>query len=222
MKHTVKYRVLSISNKLSMEARIIVDDTKSVYSGTYEGSKFTNLNINPIIGMSIFRPIESDENGMRVKAPWNPNDHLILTKYTFPILFEELNGIQQDMKKPELYTYHGKRLELNETLAESIRRVFMIGDTTVELSAVVIVQSDESRVEGIKMKFNNEQSSVLLTLNELTSLVFNMDHLDIDSLTLSMYSTFINTSNKNTSSSTINMDFPMPTTNVDIVPKSSL
>ena len=219
MKHTVKYRVLSITNKLIMEARIIVDDSKSVYSGTYEGSKFTSLNINPIIGMSIFRPIESDENGQRVKAPWNPNDHLILTKYTFPILFEELHGIQQDMKKPELYTYHGKRLELNETLAETIRRVFMIGDTTVELSAVVIVQNDDTRVEGIKMKFNNEQSSVLLTVNELTSLIFNMNHLDIDSLTLAMYNNFVNNPTKNNSSSTVNLDFPLPSNNVDIIPK---
>lgn len=220
MKHNVKHRILTISNKLTMEIRIIVDDSKCEFSSSYEGSKYTTLSINPIIDLSIIKAMESDENGQRVKAPWNPNDHLILTKYTFPILFEELHGIQQDMKKPELYTYHGKRLELNETLAENIRRVFMIGDMTIELSAVVIIQNDETRVEGIKMKFNNEQSSVLLTLNDLTSLIFNMNHLDIDSLTIAMYSHFVKMPAKSIASTTVNLDFPLPAATVDIVPKA--
>ena len=53
----------------------------------------------------------------------------------------------------KVHTYHGKRLELNEEVAAKIRRVFMIGNVTLELSAVVVVQQDESRVEGIKVKF---------------------------------------------------------------------
>jgi len=218
MKHTVKYRVLNIVSKLYMEVRIIVDDKNSEYNSIYEGNKFTSLNINPLVGLTITRAIETDENGNRIKAPWNPNDNLVMTKYNLPILYEELYGIQQDMKKPELYTYHGKRLELNESLAENIRRVFVIGNTTVELSAVVIVQPDESRVEGIKMKFNNEQSSVLLTINELTSLVFNIGKLDVDSIALCMYNGFVNKDNKGINNTINNSnDFPLP--NVDILPK---
>ena len=215
MKHVIKYRVLNIPNKLTMEVRY----TLSNYDGTIErdGAKYSCLNINPLIGISIVKNADVDENGIKVKAPWNPNDHIGMTKYNLPILYDELYGIQQDMKKPELYTYHGTRLEINETLAEEIRRVFIIGNITVELSAVVIVQNDESRVEGIKMKFNNEQSSVMLTLNELTSLIFNINHLNVDGIAISMYNTFI-TSNKGLiTSNTVNVDFPLPT--VDIVPK---
>ena len=33
--------------------------------------------------------------------------------------------LQEDLKITDLYTYHGKRLELNEEVASKIRRVFM-------------------------------------------------------------------------------------------------
>lgn len=219
MKQIVKYRILTIPSKVSMEIRLTVDDRNFDFVSIRDGAKYTNLNLAPIIGLSIIKSGEIDENGQRIKAPWNINDHLSMTKYNLPILYEELHGIQQDMKKPELYTYHGKRLEINETLAEEIRRVFPIGNTTVELSAVVIIQPDETRVEGIKMKFNNEQSSVLLTLNELTSLVYNINHLDVDTLTVSICQAFVDRVSKNgVGSTTTIVDFPLPTT-VDIVPK---
>lgn len=217
MKQTVKYRILSIPGKVTVEVRIAVDDHGAEFNSNMDGIKFTSLNIYPIITIGITRLGERDENGMRVKAPYNPNDSLGMTKFNLPVLYDELCGIQNDMKKPELYTYHGKRLELNEELAEKIRRVFMVGNTTVELSAVVITQTDESRVEGIKMKFNNEASSVLLTLNELTSLVYNIDHLDIDNVAINMYKAYIAGDHKSATSSGYTVDFPLPP--VDIVPK---
>lgn len=220
MKQIVKYRLLSISNKLTMEIRITADDTRSPeYTTMRDGDKYINLNLAPVVGISLLKNGDIDENGNRIKLPWNPNDHITMTKYNLPILYEELHGIQQDMKKPKLYTYQGNRLELNETIAEDIRRVFMIGNTTIELSAVVIIQTDETRVEGIKMKFNNEQSSILLTLNELSSLVYNINHIDMDVIAINMYHSFISRSNKNDSSTTVNVDFPLPPVNVDIVPK---
>lgn len=221
MKQIVKYRILTIPNKVTMEIRLNIDDRNSEFVTMRDGAKYTNLNMNPVIGLSILKAAEIDESGNRVRAPWNINDHLTMTKYNLPILYEELHGIQQDMKKPELYTYHGKRLEINETLAEEIRRVFVIGTTTVELSTVVIVQPDETRVEGIKIKFNNEQSTTLLTLNELNSLVYNINHIDIDSLTVGIYQTFIDRSNKGgITSTTTNVDFPLPS--VDIAPKEKV
>lgn len=218
MKQIVKYRILTITGKVSMEIRLTVPDNAE-YISMRDGTKYTNLNMSPVIGLSIIKPKETDDNGNRIMAPWNPYDHLSMTKYNLPILYEELHGIQQDMKKPELYTYHGKRLEINETLAENIRRVFMIGNTTVELSAVVIVQTDETRVEGIKMKFNNEQSSVLLTLNELNSLVYNISHMDVDAIVIAIYNTFIDRPKSSGGTSTFNVDFPLPSANVDIAPK---
>ena len=68
----------------------------------------------------------------------------------------------------------------------------MIGTVTLELTAVVITQQDESRVEGIKMKYNNEQSTVLLTLNDLRSLIFTLEHTDIDNVSMSLYKLFGN------------------------------
>jgi len=68
------------------------------------------------------------------------------------------------------------------------------------------------------MKFNNEQSSVLLTINELTSLVFNIGKLDVDSIALCMYNGFVNKDNKGINNTINNSnDFPLP--NVDILPK---
>jgi hypothetical protein len=165
----------------------------------------------PIINISIVRPAEIDSNGMKVRPAWNPNDTLVTTKFTLPIFITELMGIQSDMKTPELYTYQGDRLELNEEYASKIRRAFMVGNTTVELSAVVIVNSDDTRIEGIKIKFNNEQSTILLSLNELNSVVYNLTHLDADNLTLMLYTHYANKS-----------IYKAPSTQTDIIPTSKL
>ena len=217
MKQIVKYRILTIPSKIVMEMRLTINSLD--FAMMRDGVKYTNVNLAPLIGLSILKGAEIDENGNKVKPVWNPNDHISMTKYSIPILYEELHGIQQDMKKPELYTYHGKRLEINETLAEEIRRVFMIGNTTIELSAVVIVQPDETRVEGIKMKFNNEQSTVLLTLNELNALVYNINHLNADTLAVAVCGAFVN-NNSTPSSTTATVDFPLPS--IDIVPKERI
>lgn len=191
MKQIVRYRHLTIPGKLTSDIRIMVDDRGSEYHSNMNMNDSTSINLFPVINLSITRLGDVDENGNKIKAPWNPNDSLGMTKYNLPIFVDELYNIQQDMKIPELYTYHGKRLEINEEIASKIRRVFMIGNVTLELTAIVITQNDDSRLEGIKMKFNNEQSSVQLTLNELNSLIFNYKHIDIDSISLLLYLNYI-------------------------------
>jgi len=213
MKQTVRYQMLSIPSKLRMEVRITVDDRNTPeYQSMFEGNKNTGISFLPIISLIIVRPSEMDENGNRVKAKWVPNDTLGMTKYNVGIFANELSGMMNDMKTPELYSYHGKRLELNEAIAEKIRRPFVVGTMTVELSAVVITQPDDSRVEGIKMKFNNESSSVLLTLNELTGLEYNIRNLNVDALCLLMYMNYISKPNGPTT-------FDSSSLNVDIKPK---
>ena len=217
MKQIVRYQNLIISGKLRSEVRITVEDRGSEYTSNFDGNRSTSINLFPIVTIALIRQGETDDNGNKVKAPWNPNDSISMTKYNLPIFIHELTAIQQDMKIPELYTYQGKRLELNEEIAQKARRVFMIGNTTLELTSQVIVQpSDDSRVEGIKMKFNNEQSSVLLTLNELDSLVFNLKNLDVDNIALLLYLNYI-TKPGNTKS----FDNTTLSPKVDIAPKTS-
>lgn len=214
MKQVVKYQNFVVPGKLRSEVRITIDEKGAEYATTYEGNKSTSISFYPIISLSIIRNPTMDENGNKVKVPWNPNDTLGMTKYNLPIIINELKGIQEDLKITDLYTYHGKRLELNEEVASKIRRVFMIGSVTLELSAVVIVQDDDSRIEGIKIKFNNEQSSVLLTLNELTSAIFNLDHIDVDSISMLMYLNYVSKPEKPTI-----FDASSLQPKVDILPK---
>lgn len=197
MKQVVKCHCLTIPKKVRMDIRITVDDRNAPeFRSTRDDAQSTIITVYPTISIQIIRAAEIDENGKFTKAPWNPNDSLGMTKYNYPIFVTELMGIQQDMKTPELYTYQGKRLELNEAAAAKIRRVFRIGSMTLELSAIVIsqpgVDGEDTRVEGIKMKFNNEQSSVSLTLNELDTLVYTLNHLDVDSMGLLMYLNYVN------------------------------
>lgn len=189
MRESVRYRVLTIPGKIRVEVNLPIDDRRNPeYTSNNDGGSTTSVILYPYVSIGILRASETDENGNRIRAPWNPNDNLSMTKFSFPIFLEELRGIAKDMKIPELYTYHGKRLELNEELAAKVRRVFMIGSTTLELSTVVVVNElDDTRVEGVKVKFNNEQSSFTLTLNELTSLLYSLDHMDLDVLSLSIY-----------------------------------
>lgn len=212
MKQIVRYRHLTIPGKLTSDVRIIVDDRGSEYHSNMNMNDSTSINLFPVINLSITRLGDVDENGNRIKAPWNPNDSLGMTKYNLPIFVDELYNIQQDMKIPELYTYHGKRLEINEEIASKIRRVFMIGNVTLELTAVVITQNDDSRLEGIKMKFNNEQSSVQLTLNELNSLIFNYKNIDIDSISLLLYLNYVKKPDKSSFDGLLKPE-------VDILPK---
>lgn len=218
MKQIVRFQNMVIPGKIRSEVRITIDERNIEYSSLFEGNKSTSIVFYPIVTLTMVKASSTDENGNKIKAPWNPNDSLGMTKYNLPILVRELKEIEKDMKIPELYTYHGKRLELNESIAEDkVRRVFMIGNVTLELSAVVIVQDDESRIEGIKMKFNNEQSSVLLTLNELTSLIYNLDHLDVDSVALMLYMNYITKPDKPTTFDSSSLQQPV----VDILPKDN-
>jgi hypothetical protein len=175
-----------------MELRITIDENRSTeYHSIFNGTKTITIGIYPIISISIIRPSEINSEGSREKGQWNPNDILGMTKYNLPIFIQELSDIQQSLKLPEMYTYKGEKLELNEELALKTRRVFVIGNVTLELIAVVISQLDETRVEGIKMKFNNEDSKVLLTVNDIESLLYSLKNLDVDNLSLLLYQDFI-------------------------------
>nr|DAR75795.1 MAG TPA: hypothetical protein [Caudoviricetes sp.] len=187
MKQVVRYHFLSIPKKLKCEIKLTLDDRSKVISTEFEGNSYTNFRIYPLITVSIYREGITDENGTYTKAPWNPNDTLGLTKFNLPIFIQELLAIQKDMKIPELYSYQSNRLELNESIAAKARKAFMIGTNAVELSPVVLDQ-EETKLEGVKIKFNNEDSVVYLTLNELDSLCYNLYHLDVDSTMLMLYS----------------------------------
>lgn len=188
MKEIVRHRFMTIPGKLTGDIRITIDDRAAEYSSDFDGGHSTNISLYPMIGLTIKRSPEIDSSGNKVKAPWNPNDNIAMTKFTFPMLVNEVKGINEDMKIPDLYVYRGDRLELNEKKAEEVRRVFMIGNTTIELAAVIIVLPDtERQVEGIQMKFNNDQSTVLLTVTELESFTYNLEHLDVDTITFMMY-----------------------------------
>jgi len=218
-KQIIRFTNLIIPTKLRSEVRIVIESHRSPeYISNFNDDKYTSISLQPLVTLVIVRQTESDENGDRRKAPWNPNDALSMTKVTLPVFVNELIGIQQDLKTPELYTYTGKRLELNEEAAAKVRRVFMVGNMTLELSAVVIVQLDDTRVEGIKMKFNNEQSSVLLTLNEIEALGFNLKNLDIDSISMLMYIHFT-TKSGNGNGKSMNQNTFKQNTKVDILPK---
>lgn len=187
MKQVVRYHFLSIPKKLRCEIKLTLDERNKASSTEFEGNSYINFRIYPLITVSIYREGITDENGTYTKAPWNPNDTLGLTKFNLPIFIQELMAIQKDMKIPELYSYQSNRLELNESIAAKARKAFMIGTNAVEFSPVVLEQ-EETKLEGVKIKFNNEDSVVYLTLNELDSLCYNLYHLDVDSTMLMLYS----------------------------------
>lgn len=211
LKQTVKYTAWMISQKLKLEVRISIDDKGGLWKSTFGDGSTTALNYFPNLSLTITRPTEEGK-----RAQWNPNDILSMNKYNYPIFLEYLKTMQENMKIPELYSYVGKRLELDDKTADKVRMVFKIGNTTLELSAVIIQTDDENRVEGIKIKFNNETSTVSLTLNEFHSLIHNIEHLDVDTLCMLMFINYVKQPERpaNFTPATLN------TTNVDILPKA--
>lgn len=194
MKQIVRYRFMTIPYKMYADIRITIDDSsRAEVSSTYNGGKSTNIILLPMINIQILRPKEVDGNGGRFR-PTSANDSIGLTKFNFPTFINELKAINEDMKTPDLFVYRGDRLDLNDKVAEKVRRAFIIGRTSIEMRAVVIEQNGDSgvqRIEGIKLKFNNEDSTVLLTLREVESMIWIMDHTDIDGLVFKMYTDFI-------------------------------
>lgn len=216
MKQTTSYRFLSIQNKIRGDLKIIIDtDRNPEYVSNNASGTNTSIAFYPIVTLTIVKPPQIDENGQRVQVPWTINDSLSMNKINLAIFKNEFKEIMNGMKTPELYTYHGKRLELNESIAEEVRRVFMINPTmTVELSPVVIMQDDD-RLEGIKIKFNNEQSTVTLTLNEVTGFYEVINKLEIDSVAMLLYLNYASRPDKPKQFDALNPP------NVDIVPKSN-
>lgn len=219
MKETVRYQFALIPGKLRAEIKLTIDlQRPSEYYTNGDDQKGLSMNFLPLVTLTIARPTVTDENGNKVKPPYNNNDQLGMTKYNFPLFMRQATAFQEKMKTPDLYTYIGERLELNEKKAEEVRDVFPIGNSMVELSAVIITRDTEknSRIEGIKIKFNNEQSTVVLTINEYDSLIYNLEHVDIDNLALNLYLNFITrparSRQKNFNENTLK---PL----VDIVPK---
>lgn len=209
MKQIIRYRYLNIPNKLSGDIRITIDKDPE-YSTVFDGGRSTNITLFPIIALSMIKNIY-DENGMRIKSPWNPNDSIGMTKFNLPIFIRELKSIEKDLLIPDLYRYVKERLEVDPEKAESVRKVFMIGNTTIELSAIVI-EDDTAQYEGIKMKFNNENSVTSLSINELRSLIFNLENLNVDSLVLQLYFNYCK--NDNTK--------PVTSLSTDIIPPKKL
>ncbi len=196
MKQIVRQQILLIPKKLRVEVRINVDDKPSESRYQSEnGTITTSISLFPTVTLAIIRQSEIDEFGNKSRQPWNPNDSILANKFSYPILLNELKSIYDGFKIPELYSYTGDTLELNNEIAESIRKVFMISKDTIELSAVILSSNDindnEIRSEGLKLKINNEQSTVCLTINELESLIYTMDKLDIDVIGNLLYTGYI-------------------------------
>lgn len=187
MKQSLKYNMLTIPNKLKVDIKIILDDKGAEYIS--DDNEFSSISIYPLIIISIIRPFIVNEDGLKKKPTWNPNDSIILTKYNFPLLIRELEEIQKDLKIRELFSYVGDRLELNEDLAEKIIRKIKLGYNNVEL-APIIISKEEDRIEGIKLKINNEDSVIKLSINDVDSLIYNLKHMDTESISFMLYNKY--------------------------------
>lgn len=190
MKKSMKYTVLTVPNKLKVDIKLITDDLVP--------SEFVSLNkdvmslsLYPLISVSIVRPFEIDENGIKKRPPWNPNDSLAMTKYTLPIFLKELVDINEDIKIKEMYNYFNDRLELNEELGQKVTRKFKIGNNSVELRPTVISMIDDTRIEGIKLKINNEDSVVLLSLNDVEALIYTLKNCSVDMIAFLLYNRYM-------------------------------
>lgn len=217
MKNVIRYRFLTIPKKIYCDIRLSISDNISPeYRSSYEDTNSVSLRLSPFIGINIVRPNVQDEEGRLVRAPWNPNDSLGMTKFNLPIFIDNLRAIRRSMETPNLYSYVGKRLEINEKEAELTRRVFTIGNTVVEFAPIVVTPDDDTRVEGIKVKFNNEDSSFTLTLNEISSLYWNLNNTNYEEIAIMMYQSYM----KNPDKKEFEPTKKTYNTAVDITPKS--
>lgn len=195
MRYMAKYTVLTVPSKLDCEIRVNIDTASRlnpVYTNRTDETDTSSLRLFPFFTIKIHRPPLQDDDGKWVSAPWDPNDSLSMTKYTLPIFDNSLRELYESMKTPDLYSYRGERLELNEKIANTLRKAFKLGNpatgTVVELIPSII-KGDENTpsIEAIKMTFNKETSSVTLSLNDTISLLYTLENTDMDCIALQLY-----------------------------------
>lgn len=199
MKQQIKYQIATIPRKLLIEMRMIIDSNDKYKPGlkiniAEGGDEYLELKLFPVVNLNIFREILVVE-GIPQRRDFNPNDNVMLTKYNLPLFLDNLNTIIKDFQTPKLYHYTDGRLELDSKLAESIQKKFIISQKLIIFTPVVINNTandgNESQLEGIEMKINTDESTVLLTLNDMSSLSYILNKLDIDSLSIQLYTNFI-------------------------------
>jgi hypothetical protein len=194
MKRTINFNVGAITGKLNINLRLALDDQSERFSSgvristNQTGDEYINVNLYPMLSLIIHRENIVVE-GVSQRAPFNRDDMITLSRSTIPIFIHNFDRLLKEFETPELYKYIEDRLELNDKLAEAYRKRFMVGPSIVELVPVIIDDGD-SKMEGIRMKFNVEDSTVVLTMNEAIRLSYTIKNLNIDALALQIYLEF--------------------------------
>ena len=179
----VRCRVLSIPGKFNVSVRIMIDNRTEFRSLSDSGENIA-LTLSPAIETQIVRPRTDPTAGPRI---WNPNDSLMLSKFTLPLFLQDLDAVVESLKLTEMFVYTGDRLELNPKLAEEKRRIFRANQSFYVEIIPTVVESEEKRVEGIRLTFNKEPSQVSLTIPEIDSYRFTLKNLQPDIIALLLF-----------------------------------
>lgn len=198
MKKVIRYNLGTIPKKLIFEFRMTFDDSDRFHAGlrtniVENGDTFIQLQLFPIINITIFRENIQNADGIFQRKEFDPNDNLLLTRYSLPIFINNLERLMQDFKIPELYHFIGNRLEVNDKLQKEYKRVFMINRMAISLIPVVIEEGDVEHTyhEGISMEFNSENNNVLLTLDDISSLLYILKNINMDIMAIELFNNFI-------------------------------
>ena len=193
MTQHIRYRYMTIPGKLTGDIHLRIDEKSRDFRQVLgDGVSSINIQLLPIINVNITRPFEKDADGQYIKKAWNPNDSIGMTRYQLAIFIDNWKKIYNDMKIPALYIYTGNQLNVNEEEAKDVRRVFSVGSQVIELMPIVIYDETGKAKEGIRMKINDENSCVNLSLDESLGLISILNSLDVESITFMMYNNYIN------------------------------
>lgn len=196
MKHVLRYLLFSITNKIRCEVRCIINDIpNSIYYHQHKEGEITDsLSLRPFITVTILRD-------KREFPGWLISDTLGLNKVSYPTFVKELKKMQETLKISDMYQYKEDPvtkfnvcLGVNEELANRHRQIFKPYNSQIMVEITPTATEFSDRVYGVatltkavKIKFNNEESSVVLNEEEFDALVSSLDKADMDMITLHMY-----------------------------------
>lgn len=192
-RENIRYTFITIPEKLKGTIRLSIDMAAAEYRSFGDYANTTAISIFPYIDLQILRPMVFDEATGRNVRPktGDRGDWLPMNKFNFPMFCREFGEACDSLKIREMYAYTGTRLDLNDALAETHKRSFKIGDYAVEIIPTIL-ETEQERLEGLRITINSEPHSVSLTLNEITSLRWSLEHLDVDNLALTLYNRVVN------------------------------
>lgn len=149
---------------------------------TFNGNDYIKINPYPFLTIDIMGRLEKNEE-------WNPNFSVSVNRRDLFILILSLKNIHKKFSEDKDLFYYNEKNELvvDTNRANKSKAVINIGGKALWFQPCVVTnEEDKSVYEGLFMVINSPDYYTYLTYLELEYLIYELSHIDMSSLSISL------------------------------------